>query len=262
MNKLTRDERLSYLRELLEDKNTISTSELATEMDVSRMTLFRDLETLQAEGFIERFHGSVTLARSNYDLDASLGAKVLEKKAIAYKAIQLLKDDDVIFLGSGTSALEMAKVIDKENLQITLLTNSLPIVFSLHQSSRIRLIVAGGNYHQDTRSMTGPLTTRMIDGLSVRGLFFGANGVDLNGGLTAQFANHADLLSRIKETCQVSVALVDSSKFNKVYAHRICSIHESDYIITDSNLDNSIKSKFVEAGAPLLISQVDELSVF
>ena len=79
MSELSRDERLTSLRNLIEKKISISTSNLVDEMNVSRMTLFRDLETLENEGFIERFHGSVTLARTLYDLDASL-AKESKKR--------------------------------------------------------------------------------------------------------------------------------------------------------------------------------------
>ena len=256
MSKISKEERLSHLRNLIEKKVSISTSDLVDEVDASRMTLFRDLETLQEEGFIERFHGSVTLSRTLYDLDVSLGEMVEEKKTIAKEALEMVLDNDTVFMGSGTTVLELAKLIGVSNLNITLFTNSLPIAFNIYEAANVRLIFAGGDYHQGTRSFNGPIASNSVEGLSGRVLFFGANAIDPDGGITAHFSGQADLINKMKKACKISVALVDSSKFSQVSAHRICNIHDVDFIITDSNLPIDVQKAYREAGAPLVIAKV------
>jgi len=256
MIKLSRDERLNRLRDFIKKKISISTSDLVNEMNVSRMTLNRDLESLQDEGFIERFHGSVTLSRTLYDLDVSLEKMVEEKKAIAREAFKLIHDNDSILMGSGTTTLQLGRLFYDSKYNLTILTNSLSMAFTIHNSADIRLIVTGGDYHQGTRSLAGPVANRSVESLSGRILFFGANGVDPDGGLTAHFSGQADLINKMKSACKISVALVDSSKFNMVSPFRICNLDDPDYIITDSNLSREIREIFMEAGAPLVIADI------
>jgi len=256
MSKLSRDDRLNRLRDFIEKKISISTSDLVNEMNVSRMTLNRDLDSLQEEGFIERFHGSVTLSKTLYDLDVSLGKMVVEKRAIAREALNLVADNDTVLMGSGTTTLELAKLFQGSKNNLTLLTNSLSMAFTIHNSADIRLIVTGGDYHQGTRSLVGPVANRAVESLSGRILFFGANGVDPDGGLTAHFSGQADLINKMKNACKISVALVDSSKFNRVSPFRICNLNGLDYIITDSNLSKETRDIFTEAGAPLVIADI------
>ena len=256
MSKLNRDERLNRLRDFIEKKISISTGDLVNEMDVSRMTLNRDLESLQDEGFIERFHGSVTLSRTLYDLDVSLGRMVEEKKAIAREAFKLIHDNHSILMGSGTTTLQLGRLFYDSKFNLTILTNSLSMAFTIHNSADIRLIVTGGDYHQGTRSLAGPVANRSVESLSGRILFFGANGVDPDGGLTAHFSGQADLINKMKSACKISVAMVNSSKFNKVSPFRICNLNDPDYIITDSNLSKQTRDIFYDVGAPLVIAEI------
>ena len=99
MKKMSRDERLALLRNLIEERHTISTSELQEMVDVSRMTLFRDLDQLHDEGIIEKLYGSVTLTRKLYDIDESLTAHINEKRQIAQKALDYIHKNDSILVG-------------------------------------------------------------------------------------------------------------------------------------------------------------------
>ena len=159
-------------------------------------------------------------------------------------------------MGSGTTVFELAKAVRDSSLQITLFTNSLPIASSAYRAANIRMIVGGGDYHTGTRSLIGPIATHAVESLSGRVLFFGANGVDLDGGITGHFSGVAELIRKMKQSCKTSIALVDSSKFGNVSAHRICNVHDVDFIITDSNLAIETRTAFTEAGAPLIIAEV------
>jgi DeoR/GlpR family transcriptional regulator of sugar metabolism len=60
------------------------------------------------------------------------------------------------------------------------------------------------------------------------------------------------------ERCRTSIVLVDSSKFNKISAHRICDITSPDYIITDDRLSPEIRERYLEAGVSLIMAEMDK----
>jgi DeoR family transcriptional regulator of aga operon len=82
-------------------------------------------------------------------------------------------------------------------------------------------------------------------------LFLGANAVDLEGGITAHFAGHAELLRSMMEGCKHTIATIDSTKFGKLSVHRICRLDQVDLLITDVNLDLVFKEALETAGVPL-----------
>lgn len=250
----SREERLLRLRATLEERRTIATSDLQQVMAVSRMTLFRDLELLQQQGLVERHFGSVTWTQSLYDLDTSLVTNIEEKRSIAREALKLVSEDDTVFLGAGTTVLEVAKAIAASGLKVTALTNSLPIANAIHRPSSIRLIMTGGDYSEDTRSLLGQVALRSIDGLSGRILFFGANGVDIAGGITAHFSEQVELIRRMMQLCKKTVAVVDSTKFGKISIHRICHLDQVDQIVTDDKLEPSIRSQLANNNVPIVIA--------
>lgn len=254
---MNKEDRLKFLRNVIDQRGTISTSDLLELVDVSRMTLSRDLDTLQEQGFIERYHGSVTSIKSLYDLDASLVTQIDQKRCIAQEALQLIDEDDSVFLGAGTTVLEVAKAIETSGLSATVITNSLPIANTLKENSQIKLIITGGNYRSATRSFLGPVSLRSVEIMSARIQFFGANGFDVDGGITSHYVEHTDLIRRMMQSCRISVAVIDSSKFSTIAIHRICHLSEVDYIITDKNLDISIQNKLLERGVPLLVAEHD-----
>jgi DeoR/GlpR family transcriptional regulator of sugar metabolism len=235
MSRLDRGKRLDLLRSIIQERHTLTKSELMDAVTVSRMTLFRDLEILEKEGFIEDLYGSVTLSRTDYDLQKSLVTNIDEKRSIAQAAAKLVEDDDVIFMGAGTTTLEIARLITTMENRVTIITNSLPIAQMVGKYSHIHLIMLGGYFHRQTKSFFGPSARSAIDATSARIVFFGANGVDLTAGITGHFVEQTEIVQGMIRLSKVSVGVIDSSKFGKVCANRISYLDQVNMLITDQN---------------------------
>jgi DeoR family transcriptional regulator of aga operon len=253
MAKLSKEDRLEKLRELIGSQGALSTSELQEALGVSRMTIFRDLEALQEEGFVDRLYGSVTLSREQYNLGEASTTNIEGKRRIAQYAATLVQKDDTVFFCAGVTVLEVARIIAKSDLVLTAFTYSLPLAQEVHTISNIRLIMGGGYYHSETQSFLGPIALRAIDGLSSRIIFFGANGIDLKSGITSYFVEQAELIKKMISYSQMSIAVIDSSKFGKVNVHRICGLSEPDLIITDSGIPESAVAELKAANIPIVI---------
>ena len=249
-----REKRRELLRNIIQERHSLTKSELLDAVSVSRMTLFRDLETLEEEGFIEDLYGSVMLKQTDYDLRKSLITNITEKRRIAQEATHFIEDDDVIFMGAGTTTLEVARVVATQEKRVTMITNSLPIAMAIEKSSNINLIVLGGYYHRTTESFFGPSTRTAIEGVSGRIVFFGANGLDFVAGITGYFAEQTELIQEMIRLSKFSVAVVDSSKFGKVCANRISYLDQVDVLITDSNLSSENQEELKAKGYPFIFA--------
>jgi DeoR/GlpR family transcriptional regulator of sugar metabolism len=253
MAKLSKDERLGKLREVIGSQRTLSTSELQESLGVSRMTLFRDLEVLQEEGYVDRLYGSVTLSREQYNLAEASITNIEGKRRIAQYAATLVQEDDTVFFGAGITVLEVAKITAASKLSLTAFTYSFPIAQEVYNKNNIRLIMGGGYYHSETQSFVGSVATKAIEGLSGRIAFFGSNGFDLKSGITSYFIEQAELIKKMMSFSQMSVAVIDSSKFRKVNVHRICGLSEPDLIITDSGIPESAIAEMKAANIPIVV---------
>ena len=253
MARLSKEDRLGKLRELIGSQRAISTSELQRTLDVSRMTLFRDLAVLQEEGFVDRLYGSVTLSREQYNLAEASVTNIEGKRRIAQYAATLVQEDDSVFFGAGITVLEVAKIIAKSKLVLTVFTYSFPLAQEIYHISNIRLIMGGGYYHSETESFLGSIALKGIEGLSSRITFFGANGFDLKGGITSYFVEQAELIKKMISYSQMVIAVIDSSKYRKVNVHRICSLSEPDLIITDSGIPKSAVEELKAANITIVV---------
>lgn len=254
MARSDRERRLETLRNLIQERHTISKSDLMEAVSVSRMTLFRDLEALEEEGLIEDLYGSVSLKQTDYDLGKSLVTNINEKRSIALEATRYITDDDVIFMGAGTTTLEIARLVACQEKRVTVITNSLPIAMAVEKSSHIHLIMLGGYYHRTTESFFGPVARAAIEGISGRIVFFGANGIDVDAGITGYFAEQTELIQEMIRLSKFSVAVLDSTKFGKVCANRIAYLNQVNLLITDQHLQPEVRDALQTRGYPFVIA--------
>ena len=124
---MIKDERYKAIMDLLTPSGTVRVNEIMEKLNVSDMTVRRDLADLEKRGLLERVHGGARINTFNEELSHKEKQiiNVEAKRAIAKKAIESIKEGDTIFLGPGTTIELLAKLIDERNLQIV--TNCLPV---------------------------------------------------------------------------------------------------------------------------------------
>ena len=147
---LLKAERQNRIRRLVEQKGRVTVTELSHQFEVSEATIRRDLEKLDGQGWIQRTHGGavqVERATKEPPMLQRINEQRTEKQHIGQAAANLVKDGETIFLGSGTTVLEIARQLPR-NLRLTVITNSLPVVNKLADRSNIELIVIGGMLRQ------------------------------------------------------------------------------------------------------------------
>ncbi|MSE04562.1 DeoR family transcriptional regulator, partial [Lactobacillus salivarius] len=131
--------------ELFQEQNTLKITNLSDKFDVSRETIRRDFAELESEGKVKLIRGGAVLNVSDSETPYERRLNIMheEKEKIAENFCSMLKDNMTIYLDYGTTCLEVARKI-KRFKNLTVITNSLPIINELYKVDAINLYVLGG----------------------------------------------------------------------------------------------------------------------
>ncbi|MHC5227265.1 DeoR/GlpR family DNA-binding transcription regulator [Enterococcus sp. LJL99] len=218
----------------LEENNNVRIQELSQRLKVTRETIRKDLYTLESKGLIKKIHGGAILEVSNQETDYEKRKKeFLEaKKRIAKLAVSYIEEGDSIYLDYGTTTLALAKEMLKLK-NITVVTNTLPIINLLSRNEAIDLIVPGGSLRNNESSLSGSFALNNIEEIFVTIGFFGCSGLDIERGLTTHHMGENLVSKAMIRHSQTSIVLADQSKFGTVAFNKTASLEEIDLIITD-----------------------------
>ncbi|MFP4268675.1 MAG: DeoR/GlpR family DNA-binding transcription regulator [Spirochaetaceae bacterium] len=214
---------------------SVSVADLTERLGVSEVTIRKDLTVLEEMGYLMRTRGGAELAE---DKDYLRTLKVrreehLEaKREIARQAAQFIREDDTIFIDSGSTCTLFAEEIKNRNLRIV--TNSLDVMNTLADTQGITLISIGGNYRKEAGSFIGPTAEENLEDFQLETCFLGATGFSREGLFSAQNVIESRLKAKVLGVSKRRVLLADSSKFEKSAFSVFARAEDVDVLITDN----------------------------
>lgn len=222
-------ERQEKIIELVSRNGSIQVERLAEILDVSQMTIRRDLDKLKAEGIVERKHG-IAVIKEEVTYDEKMITRMAEKKSLAKVCASLVKPGDTIFLDSGTTIYEIAALI-KDIPDLTVITNDIEIGFLLHKS-KIELLICGGFVQKETGSIYGSFANQMMNYIQTGIAFMGAMSIDNQFNILTPTLDKATLKRMIVKNASKSYLVVDQSKFNRKALMKINHMKDYTGIVT------------------------------
>lgn len=229
---LKEERQLAILNEV-DLHNRVLLSDIAEKLEVSIDTIRRDVKELDAENKLKKVHGgAISLGFTGFGtLDGNVYAQQ-EKKKIANKALEFLKEDSVIFIDGGTTCLELAKAIPTE-LSLSCFTFSLPVAMLLLSKPNIKVILLGGELSKDAQIAIGPTVIRQLQDIKFDYSFIGTGYVDSLHGLTEFDWDIVQVKKAVVEASKKTVLLCISEKLNSQHRFRTCDINEINTMITE-----------------------------
>ncbi|MGJ8592782.1 MAG: DeoR/GlpR family DNA-binding transcription regulator [Aquaticitalea sp.] len=222
--------------------------DLCKELDVSAVTIRKDLKLLEEKGLLFRTHGGASI-ENPYIIERSVIDKekiyIEEKNGIAQMAASRIVENDSILIASGTTVQALSKFIEAKN-KLTVITSSLHVVLHLIKNKNIEILQLGGYVRHSSASVIGNYAEYVLKNVSCSKLFLGVDGIDLEYGLSTTNLEEAELNKKMLNAAQKVIVLADSSKFGKKSFARICDLSQVDEIITDSGIPNATKKKLEE----------------
>lgn len=257
---MTKEERHNLILETLMKHESIPVSNLSMLLDVSAVTIRKDLSELEKNSKLYRSHGRAILIDPYINNRSIIEKENLarhEKAQIGQLASSLITKDDSIIIASGTTVLAMARCI-KPIHRLTVISASLKVSELLGANEAIDLIQLGGTLRTSSLSVVGKYAENALQGFSCSKLFIGVDGIDLDFGITTTDMRESDLNRAMMRTAQKTIVLADSSKFRRRGFSKIADIEDIDVIITDSNIPDKIAQAIEDRGIEIKVVNVSD----
>ncbi len=246
--------RQQVILELLERDGFVSVANLSFRLQVSEMTVRRDLQRLEEKLLIQRVHGGAMainkcIQEPQFDLRASSSLEA--KQTIARLASSLVKEGTTIALDSGTTALALVQSLtDYQGL--TIITINLRVMNFCLNYSNLQVIVPGGVLRPGEGSLIGNYTLDFLKNIHVDQFFMGIGGIDSKAGVTEYNAEDAAVKKILVDNSHQVIALADYSKFNKITFAKICDLELLDIVITDGKVPEPLRESFYQQGITVI----------
>lgn len=241
------EERRQKIFELIKENKRISIPELIDKFNVSGTTIRIDLTYLEKIGKISRTHGGAMLKEDLLTKEVPITSRkdtyTLQKQQIAKFARTLINDGDTILLDSGTTSLELARLLN-DTKDVTVITNDLQIGLELQRMQNIYLIIIGGRVRNCFECTIGNIAFKFLENLSVNKAFITANALSLSKGLTTPSLENAEIKAAMMNIAEKKYLICDSSKFGQKTVCTFAKIEDIDLIITDNQLSSAFINDF------------------
>ena len=243
-------ERQIRLHAWIENRQRVSVPEVAEHFAISLATARRDLESLAVQGKVQRVHGgAMALHRAPPEPPVVLrrSEQAEEKGRIAAAAAALVADGETIFLGSGTTVMEVAAQL-RNHRDLAVFTNSLAVVEVLGGAPGVTVNLLGGTVRSSEGSLIGPLTMQALAGLRSLRVIMGIRAIDLDEGLTNNYLEESLVDREILRIARETILVADHSKCGRVSTVFVAVLDEVDLLITDNQTPSSFVAALRERG--------------
>jgi DeoR/GlpR family transcriptional regulator of sugar metabolism len=252
-------ERINIIKNYLRERGKLDVHSISEMLGVSEVTVRRDLEKLEAEGFLTRMHGGAML-REDAPAQADSPALTEDEKReetnreeIARIAILMIEDGDVIMLVNGPIARLVAAMLSERD-NVTVLTNDIDVAIEVSGQAGNRAVLLGGSPDPESRAVFGNVAQANLQKFFVSKLFLEADGVSEQLQLTVSSQEKAALIKEAIACAEGKVVLCESSRFGRNAFFRLGPISLATKVITDTNAPAAFKSKAFEMDIQLFTS--------
>ena len=258
-DRLLADLRRSRILEVVDEKGSVTTEQLVEQLDVSLMTIWRDLTALDSEGRLRKIRGGATRMVKGRDVEPLFVSKQVvnrqRKEQIAqYAATTLVADNDILFLEAGTTVAAMVKYFQQRNL--TILGNGLGTMNELsNRLPDMNVYCCGGMLRDVAQTFVGPQAEEFFQRMNARTCFLSATGFTFIEGITDPNPLEIQVKRSMAKSAERVVMLLDSTKFGLKSLSRTLTVDEVDILVTDADAPQEYLAQIAQAGVDVRIAE-------
>jgi DeoR family transcriptional regulator of aga operon len=230
----------------------VSVPSLAKRLKVSPTTIRRDLGDLEQRGLLRRSHGgAVPVQPLLYEPFRHISyyheqerQRSAEKRRIGLVAAELISDGDILAIGAGTTATQVARSVCLHK-GITVLTNAVNVAMELSHRDDLKVIVTGGFLSGDWFALVGPAAIESVGEIFVD---IGVDGIHVEHGLTTNYPDQATIHRALMRQARQKIVVADHRKIGAVGTALISPLSEVNILITDKGVSAEAIAPFVAMG--------------
>ncbi len=244
------ERRRREILKVLDRESQIFLNDMADLFDVSKETIRQDFDYLSFNYDLTRVHGGLKKEQEKayqeqYHYQYKQHLRIDEKKKLCHKAVEFLKDGDMIYVDGGSTVSYLLNYLDSRK-GITLVTPSIALLMKYtlegyerrFKASESAFLFIGGNVNQSLMTTHGPIFNASIEQMHFDKMIFSCDAIDLKGGVTNTDDVTFVIMQSIKKRSRFKMLLSDQSKFGFIAHFRAFELEELDYLITTKSLDD------------------------
>ncbi len=244
-------ERQTFILHQVNLHNKVLSVDLGLEMGVSEDTIRRDLNEMHQQEKLIKVHGGALSKSFHLSIKSNNVYALDDKKAIAVKACQLIKNGMFILTTGGTTIIELAKSLPHE-LCATFITVSLPAAYEYIHHPNIEVIFIGDRISRNSQISIGAEAISKIKDIRADLCFLGTNAIDVEHGLTDNDWDVVQIKKAMIESSEKVVSLTIAEKLNTRQRIKITDLNEIDVLITELEPDSKQLEPYTRAGLQVI----------
>ena len=245
-------ERHQAILSALEERPSITLTDLEHLLNASPATIRRDLTFLEKLGKLVRTHGGILhpdQAQGEVSFDRKSREALQAKLSLAKTAAALVKPGSTVFIDAGTTTLEIGRLFVARP-QLTIFTNSIPLL-SAPLAADTRLIALGGEVRSVSLALTGAHALDWVRRLKLDVAFLGTSGIDPAAGPTTTELSEAGVKSALVTAARRTVVVADASKWGNPAAIRYADWSQIHDLVTDRPFTRAERTALTAHGTTL-----------
>jgi len=215
-------------------------SDLAAALEVSEVTVRRDVDALAQQGLVDKVHGGVTANSLSSTSEPPFAANSMReqtsKEVIAEAAAKLVRPGQAVALMGGSSVYALAKRL-RDVANLTIVTNSVPVSDLFAQSPRAdQTVVLAGGVRTPTDSLVGNIASEIFARFNLDLVFMGTHGMDSEFGFSSPNLDESETNREVIRRAAKVVILADHTKWGVRGFSSYADCEAADVVITDDGL--------------------------
>lgn len=248
---MLKKERQAFIMHELDIHNKVLSSDLSHQLSVSEDTIRRDLQELNDDGNLTKVHGGALSKSFHFTLKNNKVYSHPEKKIIAQKARELIRDGMYVLLSGGTTIIELIKSLPPD-LNATFITVSVPTALELLDHPSAEVIFIGNKLLKNAQMSVGAEVVQRLAEIKCDLCFLGTNSIDAEQGLTDLELEVIEVKKAMIECSARVVSLSISKKLNTVQRMRVCKIEAVDVLITELDPSDDLLKSYRDKGLTII----------
>ena len=249
-----REARFNRILEIAQQGGNVNATDLSRQLGVSEVSVRRDLRELAEKGVLHRWYGQAAYSRPGPEEPLAiqrLHENRIYKEAIGRAAANLIKDDESVFLGSGSTTVYVARNLSGRS-KLTVVTNSLNIGMELAAMPNLTVVVLGGLLRPAELSLIGHITEQSLKEVRVDKVIIGIPAISLDHGLTNDFLPEVVTDRALINMSPELIIVADHTKFGKVGSAYVAPVSRITTLVTDDCVNGTILSAMSAMGIKII----------
>ncbi|MFT3943728.1 MAG: DeoR/GlpR family DNA-binding transcription regulator [Ancrocorticia sp.] len=251
----SKDERQRLITEFILERGSARIEELQDLVEVSPMTLYRDLHELESARIIDRFRGEITAVATTLT-ETSMRYRVAHetdaKRQLAAPLVPIITRGMSVLLDDSSTALMMIEAFT-EVPALTIITNNWQIIQLAARTPNWELITIGGQYNRHLDANFGPASIDMLGRIRADVALFSAAAIT-EGVVYHPYEAIADFKEAMRRSASASYIAATAPKFGRTALHRVADTADFDGVLVEAGTDPAIIAELEARGATVLMA--------